>query len=181
MQCSATQHNTVQYNTIQCNTIFIQHQANTNLLIANNNIHIVVRTTKITVKSSMFTEELSKWICTDAYLHNSGWILWFHIVCPCVHSSVHLSSIHPSIFSFPDNNLSKYEWILTKLSMCIDIVEVWFGFANGQILSVLCYMWGIYSGRVLSFHIFISFSNVRISMMRSYSLLGPLGQSMMRS
>ena len=28
------------------------------------------------------------------------------------------------IFSFPDDNLSKHQWILTKLGMCIDIVEI---------------------------------------------------------
>ena len=38
------------------------------------------------------------------------------------------------IFSFPDDNLSKHQWIFTKLGMCIDIVEIWFGIANGQIL-----------------------------------------------
>ena len=27
-------------------------------------------------------------------------------------------------FSFPDNNLSKYQWISAKLGMCIDIVEI---------------------------------------------------------
>ena len=36
-------------------------------------------------------------------------------------------------FSFPDDNLSKHQWILTKLSVCIYIVEFWFGIANGQI------------------------------------------------
>ena len=30
----------------------------------------------------------------------------------------------PSDFSFPDDNLSKYQWIFTKLGMCIDIVEI---------------------------------------------------------
>ena len=30
---------------------------------------------------------------------------------------------------------SKPHWIFTKLGMCIDIVEIWFGIANGQILS----------------------------------------------
>ena len=40
-------------------------------------------------------------------------------------------------FSFPDDNLSKYKLIFTKLGMCIDIVEVWFGIANGQISSNL--------------------------------------------
>ena len=39
------------------------------------------------------------------------------------------------IFLFPDDNLSKHQWIFTKLCMCIDIVEIWFWIANGQILS----------------------------------------------
>ena len=38
-------------------------------------------------------------------------------------------------FSFPDDNLSKQQWIFTKLGMCIDIVEIWFRIADGQILS----------------------------------------------
>ena len=49
---------------------------------------------------------------------------------------VHLSYIHLSIFSFLDHNLSKCQWIFTKFFMCIDIVEIWFGIANGQILSI---------------------------------------------
>ena len=40
-------------------------------------------------------------------------------------------------FSFPDDNLSKRQWIFTKLGMCIDIVEIWFWIANGQISSIL--------------------------------------------
>ena len=36
-------------------------------------------------------------------------------------------------FSFPDDNLSKHKWIFTKLGVCIDFVEIWFGIANGQI------------------------------------------------
>ena len=43
-------------------------------------------------------------------------------------------SVRPSVrFSFPDDNLSKHQWIFTKFGMCIDIVEFWFGIANGQI------------------------------------------------
>ena len=38
-----------------------------------------------------------------------------------------------SCISFPDDNLSKHQWIFTKLGMGIDIVAVWFGIANGQI------------------------------------------------
>ena len=64
--------------------------------------------------------------------HNSGGVLWFHIGRPCVRPSY----IRPSVcFSFLDDNLSKHQWIFTKLDMCIDIVEIWFGIANGQISS----------------------------------------------
>ena len=36
-------------------------------------------------------------------------------------------------FHFPDENLSKYHGILTKLGTCIDMKEIWFGIAYGQI------------------------------------------------
>ena len=41
------------------------------------------------------------------------------------------------IFSFPDDNLSKRQWIFTKLGICIDIVEIWIGIANGQFRQIL--------------------------------------------
>ena len=47
-----------------------------------------------------------------------------------------LSARDTPIFSFPDDNLSKHQWIFIKLGMCIDIVEIWFGIANGQISSI---------------------------------------------
>ena len=68
----------------------------------------------------------------------SGW----SCMCPLsVHPFIHLSCslqsvVHPSVFSFLDNNLRKYLWIFSKLGMCIDIVEIWFGIANGQISSI---------------------------------------------
>ena len=46
-----------------------------------------------------------------------------------------LSARDMPIFSFPDDNLTKHQWIFTKLGMCIDIVEIWFGIVNGQISS----------------------------------------------
>ena len=46
-----------------------------------------------------------------------------------------LSARDTPIFSFLDDNVSKHQWIFTKLGICIDIVEIWFGIANGQILS----------------------------------------------
>ena len=45
-------------------------------------------------------------------------------------------SVSPSVcISFPIDNLSKHQCIFTKLGMCIDIVEIWFCIANGQISS----------------------------------------------
>ena len=43
-----------------------------------------------------------------------------------------ISACDTSIFSFLDDNLSKFQWIFTKLGMCIDNVEIWFRIANGQ-------------------------------------------------
>ena len=51
----------------------------------------------------------------------------------CVHLSVSCASIR---FSFLDDNLSKHQWIFFKLGVCIDIVEIWFGVAIGQISSI---------------------------------------------
>ena len=42
-----------------------------------------------------------------------------------------LMELSAEIFSFQDDNLSKHQQIFTKLGMCIDIVEIWFGIANG--------------------------------------------------
>ena len=44
-----------------------------------------------------------------------------------------LSAHDTSVFSFPDDNLSKYQRIFTKLGMCIDTVEICSGIANGSI------------------------------------------------
>ena len=48
-----------------------------------------------------------------------------------------LSARDTSGFSFPDNNFSKYQWIITKLAMCIAIVEICFVKANGKISSIV--------------------------------------------
>ena len=70
--------------------------------------------------------------------HDSGGVLWFHVgrpfVRPCVCPSFRPSVVRPSVcISFPDHNLSKYQWTFAKLGMCINIVEIWFGIDNGQI------------------------------------------------
>ena len=65
---------------------------------------------------------------------------------PCSkHVSIPLGGKHcyprPSVWrtsvriSFPEYHLSKYQWIFTKLVVCIDMVEIWFGIAYGQISS----------------------------------------------
>ena len=54
-------------------------------------------------------------------------------------------------FSFPDDNLSKKQGIFIKLAICIDIKEIWFGIANGQIWTYFC---GVICPRHA--HIFVS-------------------------
>ena len=45
-----------------------------------------------------------------------------------------LSARDTSVFSFPNDNFDKYQaGISTKLGVCIDIVEILFGIADGQI------------------------------------------------
>ena len=46
------------------------------------------------------------------------------------------STCHMSIFSFRDDNLSKYLSIFHELGMCNDIVDVWFRITNGQFLPI---------------------------------------------
>ena len=56
-------------------------------------------------------------------------------VCPSVRQSYVRPPVRP--FSFLEDILSKHQCIFTKLGICIDIVEIWFGIANGQISSFL--------------------------------------------
>ena len=58
----------------------------------------------------------------------SGWTS----VCLFVHLSVICLSV---CILFLEDDLSKPQWIFTKLGMCIDIVELWFWIASGQISS----------------------------------------------
>ena len=65
--------------------------------------------------------------------NNSDRLLWYHVGRP----SVCRTSIRPSVFSFPDDNLSKCERIFTKVGVCIDI----FGLLPSnfrQFLTVIC-------------------------------------------
>ena len=47
-----------------------------------------------------------------------------------------LSACDTADFLFPHDNLCKCQWIFTKLGMCIDIVELYFGIAERQISSI---------------------------------------------
>ena len=40
------------------------------------------------------------------------------------------------IFLLLDDNLCKCQGFVTKLGLCIDIKEIWFGIADGQISSM---------------------------------------------
>ena len=73
---------------------------------------------------------------------------------------VNLVSIFSSIFSFPGDNFRKYQWILTKLGRCIDIVEVCLGLLLGKfhhfLDRVICQL-PHNRGWVLSFHVLFLF------------------------
>ena len=47
-----------------------------------------------------------------------------------------LSARDTSVFSFLEDNFSEYQWIFTKLGVCIDIVAICFRTVNGQISSI---------------------------------------------
>ena len=53
------------------------------------------------------------------------------------------------------NDLSKCQWIFTELGVCFDIVEIWFGTANGQISSILT---ELSAAKLPYFHFQINFS-----------------------
>ena len=54
----------------------------------------------------------------------------------------HFFACHMSVFSFPDNNLSKYQWFFTKLGVCIDVVEIGLRLIMGKYYQFLT-VWGI--------------------------------------
>ena len=59
---------------------------------------------------------------------------------------------HTSVLTFPDD-----KWIVTKLGLCIDIMEIWVEIVNRQISSMLTYICPPHdSDGILSFHVLIS-------------------------
>ena len=84
----------------------------------------------------------------------SHWLSVCPSICPYV------CPIHPSVFSFLGDNLSKCQWIFPKLGMCIDIMEIWFEIANGQISSIFdTIVAGIRWGIIVSL-IFVDYVNL---------------------
>ena len=93
----------------------------------------------LSVHISFLNDNLSKrhWIFTKLGMCIDIVEIWFGIANGQIFVSLwwKLSAQDMPIFSFLDDNLSKCQGILTKLSTCIDIKEIWFGIANGQISS----------------------------------------------
>ena len=58
------------------------------------------------------------------------------------------------VFLFQDINFSKSKQISTKLDMCTDIMDIWFGIAMGAFRHILTQL-SPHHTIVLSFHIFI--------------------------
>ena len=66
-------------------------------------------------------------------IHHHKIVAGYYGIMLAVRVSICRASIPLFVFSFPDDNLSKCQWIFTEPSLCIDIVEIWFGIVNGQI------------------------------------------------
>ena len=79
--------------------------------------------------------------CSPNLVHVCALILWRSglglLMCKFrqILTELHVSAGDTLMLSFPDN-LCKYQGILTKRGTCIDIKEIWFGIANGQISSM---------------------------------------------
>ena len=63
--------------------------------------------------------------------------MFSHWTSVSIHRLSICQSVCQSVFSLLDDNWSKCPWIFTKPGLCIDIVEIWFGIANGQISSII--------------------------------------------
>ena len=76
----------------------------------------------------------NQWIFTKLWFVHwySGDLVWDRLWANFIYFW-QLSASDTSVFWFLDDNLSKCQWIFTSLAMCIGIMEVSFGIANGQI------------------------------------------------
>ena len=88
-----------------------------------------------------FCFRMITWVNIDGFSPNlvCALILWRSglelLMCKFCQICTELSAWDMPIFLFPDDDLCKHQLIFTKHGMCIDIVEIWFGLANGQISS----------------------------------------------
>ena len=118
-----------------CQQCYISRYPNNNILTSPQKHMLCVLISEVLL---MITHKICSFYIPP---HNSGWVLWYHVGCPCVvHLCVRPSVVSPSIrpyFHFwMIINLSKCQWIFTKLSVCNDIVEIWFRIVKGQISSI---------------------------------------------
>ena len=93
------------------------------------------------VRPSVLRFRMKTWVNINGFSPNlvRALILWRSglglLIGKFRQSFTELSARDTPVFSFPDDNLNKHQWIFTKLGMCIDIVEILFGIANWQISS----------------------------------------------
>ena len=74
-----------------------------------------------------------QWISTKLGMCIDIVEIWFQIAYEQF-SSISVTVICPPyilIFAYRRKFEYQYQWIFTKLGMCIDIMEIWFGIANG--------------------------------------------------
>ena len=97
---------------------------------------------RVSVRLAVFCFQMTMWVNINGF--------WPNLVCALIlwrsglgllmgkfrQILTELSAWDTPIFSFLDDNLSKYQGILTKLGTCIDMKEFWLWIANGQISSM---------------------------------------------
>ena len=83
----------------------------------------------LSVCPSVLGFHFQTWIVFDRFYSNCAFT--------CISGVGGLGLLMGKFSHFLTVNLSKHQWIFTKLGICIDIVKIWFGIANGQILSIL--------------------------------------------
>ena len=94
------------------------------------------------VHPSIFCSQMITWVNIMDF-HQTWYVYWLILWRSCLGLLMgnfcqilkELSAWGTPIFLFPDDNLCKCKGILKKLGTCIDIKEIGFGIANGQILS----------------------------------------------
>ena len=127
---------------IPCHTIVAGYYGS--MLVVHESICLSVRSSvRLSVRPSVFRFRMITWVNINEFSPNLVYtlILWRSVLGLLMGKFrqflTELSAWYtPIFFSFPHDNLTKLQRIFTKLGVCIDIVEIWFGIANGQILSI---------------------------------------------